>query len=441
MKKYNVWSYQIIPRPEQKLTDDVDEEKLAAEQKNKQFTATIAGQGKFTLMFNKEVIHVVHKEIGPPVGTSHQAASRTLLVLFVKGQNHTQPIVDLMEYVASLFANDRVKKDMIAVYRFNPQYKYWAKFYEYRSRPEGSVVLPRDVKKKLFEDVAEFMKKDTKTWYFERGIPYKRSYLFYGVPGSGKTSIISVLAGKYKRPICYLSPTDPKMTDDILKGAVVAAPRRAIIVLEDVDGFFGKNRRSNMANHLTFSGLLNALDGVGSGLGQIFVLTTNYRNRLDSALIRNGRVDLQLEFKHVDATQVEEMFGLFYPNAPADARLEFRRRVFEEISKSKLFRSFNFINICFLVSSKPCLSAAMLQNFFITHRRCNYGEAIDQVEHLVEDVKNAISATEGDGNKDAHASSQSDSKPGEETRESANEDPALPQTFAPETTSKEDSAN
>ena len=50
-------------------------------------------------------------------------------------------------------------------------------------------------------------------------------------------------------------------------------------------------------NRLTFSDLLNAIDGIitpDSSEPQLLFLTTNYKERLDSALIRPGRVDFQL---------------------------------------------------------------------------------------------------------------------------------------------------
>jgi chaperone BCS1 len=41
-------------------------------------------------------------------------------------------------------------------------------------------------------------------------------------------------------------------------------------------------------NRLTFSGLLNAIDGVTSTEGRILFMTTNHEQRLDPALIRPG---------------------------------------------------------------------------------------------------------------------------------------------------------
>ena len=41
--------------------------------------------------------------------------------------------------------------------------------------------------------------------------------------------------------------------------------------------------------------------------GQIFVLTTNHRDRLNPALIRNGRADVHVEFSHASDAQIAGM--------------------------------------------------------------------------------------------------------------------------------------
>jgi len=147
----------------------------------------------------------------------------------------------------------------------------------------------------------------------------KRSYLFYGVPGAGKTSLLTALAGKYSRNLCILQPTDHRFTDHTLSEAIRQAPANSILVLEDVDALFGRDREASSGKApLTFSGLLNALDGIGNPDGQIFVLTTNHRERLDPALIRNGRVDMHVEFSHANSEQIEMIFQQFYPKEPPE---------------------------------------------------------------------------------------------------------------------------
>jgi mitochondrial chaperone BCS1 len=49
---------------------------------------------------------------------------------------------------------------------------------------------------------------------------------------------------------------------------------------------------------VTFSGLLNALDGVRSQEGRILVMTTNHIEKLDPALKRPGRADVHVKLDH-----------------------------------------------------------------------------------------------------------------------------------------------
>jgi mitochondrial chaperone BCS1 len=69
---------------------------------------------------------------------------------------------------------------------------------------------------------------------------------------------------------------------------------------------------------VTFSGFLNALDGVASGEERIIFLTTNHIDRLDPALIRPGRVDLAVLVGDADAEQARMLFTNFYRNGQAE---------------------------------------------------------------------------------------------------------------------------
>merc|ERR550534_1316392 len=69
----------------------------------------------------------------------------------------------------------------------------------------------------------------------------------------------------------------------------------------------------NRSCPLTFTGLLNGLDGIGNAVGQIFVLSTNHLERLDPALIRSGRVDRKFEFSYCTDEALQLMFQRFYP--------------------------------------------------------------------------------------------------------------------------------
>ena len=51
-----------------------------------------------------------------------------------------------------------------------------------------------------------------------------------------------------------------------------------------------------------------------SSLKEITFLTTNYRNRLDPALIRPSRIDYIMSFKNITTEQIKSMFTRFFPN-------------------------------------------------------------------------------------------------------------------------------
>lgn len=136
-------------------------------------------------------------------------------------------------------------------------------------------------------------------WYKNKGVPYRRGYLLYGPPGTGKTSFTQAIAGELKLNICYLNLSGGNLCDDGLNRALNDAPADSIILLEDIDGIFiqreevqGNKRRRR---RVTFSGLLNALDGVRSQEGRILFMTTNHKEKLDPALLRPGRCDFHVK--------------------------------------------------------------------------------------------------------------------------------------------------
>jgi len=66
------------------------------------------------------------------------------------------------------------------------------------------------------------------------------------------------------------------------------------------------------ARMISFSGILNFLDGVGRKHGMLCFLTTNYIDRLDPALKRAGRIDYIYTFNYVKEDQIREMFDKFF---------------------------------------------------------------------------------------------------------------------------------
>ena len=199
-----------------------------------------------------------------------------------------------------------------------------------RVRELDSVVLPHGKRDEIVHDVHRFLSRSA--WYAKRGIPYRRGYLLHGAPGSGKTSFITALAGHLDFHICLLNLAERGMTDDKLTHLMSNAPERSILLLEDIDAaFLGRTATSQERQpdgyqpNVTFSGLLNALDGVASGESRIIFMTTNHLERLDPALIRPGRVDIICELGDADNIQVRELLMRFYQTDLIDMRVEAAR--------------------------------------------------------------------------------------------------------------------
>lgn len=117
----------------------------------------------------------------------------------------------------------------------------WRPFgYPRKRRPLNSVVLANGLAEKIVGDVRDFM--DNGRWYLNRGIPYRRGYLLYGPPGSGKSSFIQALAGELEYNICVLNLSERYLSDDRLNLLLSATPQRSIVLLEDIDSAFTKHR-------------------------------------------------------------------------------------------------------------------------------------------------------------------------------------------------------
>ncbi|KAF9246154.1 BCS1 N terminal-domain-containing protein [Melanogaster broomeanus] len=182
-----------------------------------------------------------------------------------------------------------------------------------RKRPLHSVVLGHGVSDKIEQDIRAFLGR--RSWYADRGIPYRRGYLLHGPPGSGKTSFIQALAGSLSYDICLLNLSERGLADDKLIHLLSNAPERSFILIEDVDAAFNKRVQTSEDGYqssVTFSGFLNALDGVASGEERIIFMTSNHLDKLDPALIRPGRVDLSVLVDDAAPSQVRTLFTRFY---------------------------------------------------------------------------------------------------------------------------------
>lgn len=133
--------------------------------------------------------------------------------------------------------------------------------------------------------------------------------------------------------MCYLNLSSNRLNDDSLNTALNCAPERSIILLEDIDALFvgreSVTKKRGKGEKVSFSGLLNALDGVRSQEGRILFMTTNHKEKLDPALMRPGRADFHALINYASYDQMKNMFLKFNPGEE-DHAIQFARSLPEK---------------------------------------------------------------------------------------------------------------
>jgi len=196
-------------------------------------------------------------------------------------------------------------------------------------RKLNTVILKEGQMERLTNDVNSFLHDEE--WYLSRDVPYTRGYMFYGVPGTGKSSCIKALAGHTKRHVHYLILSDVKSDAELFNLFEKIPFNETILVIEDIDEAsrvtHERDEKSEKdddddekdQDKLTLSGLLNVIDGgIIQAHGRIMIITTNHPNVLDKALIRAGRIDMKFDFSRCDTSQIRGLFFNFFERDPPD---------------------------------------------------------------------------------------------------------------------------
>lgn len=213
---------------------------------------------------------------------------------------------EVVMYNHNMNANNSIKVFV------NSPYGDWLHGPTVKIKPINRTIIDRDLKQFLIRDIDSFQ--ISEDWYVDVSIPYKRGYCFYGPPGTGKTTLALALAYYAHRNVYCLNLNCieddsrlPRCFSDIGAGSV--------LLIEDIDKVFVGRENVSDKSKVTFSALLNCLDGAMYKHGLITIITTNYIDKLDKALIRTGRMDKKFEIKNPTYTEISEYLSVFYGNS------------------------------------------------------------------------------------------------------------------------------
>lgn len=225
-----------------------------------------------------------------------------------------------------------------------------------------TVHLDKSIKDELIADIETYLQPETRKFYTERGIPYRRGYLLHGPPGTGKTSISIALAWHFKVDL-YMVHLPTLYGDNTLQILFMLLPPRSIVLIEDID-CVGLKREIAKKKEIdederpdcTLSGLLNVLDGVTAPQGRIVLMTSNAVDDLDEALLRPGRIDKRVYMGNISKEAARVMFLKFYAPShgiqkPPSVKLQKLAAEFSDRIPDEVF------------------SPAQIQEYLLSHRK------------------------------------------------------------------------
>ncbi len=189
-----------------------------------------------------------------------------------------------------------------------------------------------DEEKLELTELVDYLKNNDK--YIKQGARIPRGVLMEGPPGTGKTLLAKAVAGEAGVPFLSISGSE---FEEMFVGVGASRIREmfnlakknspSIIFIDEIDAV-GRKRGSSIgasANEQTLNQLLVEMDGFDTDSSVIVMAATNRVDVLDSALLRPGRFDRQIQIPLPDVNAREAILKLHSRNKKLANDIDFKR--------------------------------------------------------------------------------------------------------------------
>ena len=261
-------------------------------------TFGLAANYPYSVNVDGDTVCASVSHVGDVVGTNNNAITMKKMILTAKDK---KPIVKLIsEAIKESEANETEEnRDFINVYVYEEC--YWNFTTSQKKRPLDTIYLKLEEKDKIVNDIQQFVN-DEET-FRKYAIPYKRSYLLEGPPGTGKSSIIYALASHFNLNIGIFKTTTEKNS---FESAYKTLPANTILLIEDIEHCITDDRKKFGINDL-----LNVMDGVIVKNRLLTFVTTNHIEQLPKVMLRPGRIDMIIHFTYICKEQIIKIHSTF----------------------------------------------------------------------------------------------------------------------------------
>jgi len=229
----------------------------------------------------------------------------------------------------------------------------WRTISSYPKRLRESLMTGDNSVNSILDDAKSFIESEKQ--YEDSGRPFKRNYLLLGPPGSGKSSLITIIASELNLDIYFISVT-ANMNEKNICSALNSMNKNSLLVIEDIDILCESANSGNQGSINALTTLTNILDGTLHVHKLITILTSTNSKSLDNVLLRHGRIDYTVLLKELTKKQVGEMVNFTYKSSD----------------------NTNLINMIWKTISNLHLSSSILANFLFNKRDLEPSEITEE---------------------------------------------------------------